>query len=573
MKLQAASPVLASKISRLNQTNRASAVVGIAMLVLVVCIAVWSLQQAASTEYWVTHTYQVISASYQLLYDIKDAQASVRAYLLQPTPQYRNEFETSATQMGGSLTLLQSLTADNPAQQARLNLLAPLLIRRTGRLRNLMSVRDSQGAEAAERLREERLGKQDADQVQSLCNQIQSEEYKLGAEREHLRHIRQIQGMSGTIGSAFLAFLALFISSTQVRRAIRDLVATDQQRHQSESMVASLFEAAPEAILVVDSAAAVRRTNPEAEQLFGYVREELINQPAGILVPDSLRDDFDRLSREFFNSSGTQFTNRRAETTLVRKGGSEFFAAVSLGRIDAATGTFAVLFVSDISQRRADEALLRANADELRSLTGKLLTAQEDERRRIARNLHDDLNQSLACLAMDLGSLASKRPLEDIPRELSVLRERTRQSANLVRSISHQLHPSILEDLGLKPALIEYCEEFQQRAGILINFECSDNLDGLAPAVASCIYYVAGECLRNVANHAHATSATVILNQRENCINLSVIDDGVGFTPQPGRTGIGITAMRERLHLLNGNLAIGPAKGRGTEITATLPLS
>lgn len=573
MKDAAPGPALASKISLLQRTNRASAIVGVVMLALVVGIAIWSLQQIASTEYWLTHTYQVLGASYQLSYDLKDTQASNRAYLLQPTDQYRSEFEAATEHVDRSFALLKSLTTDNSAQQARLNQLAPLLSRRTERLKKLMSTRDLSGLDEAERLREERHGKQDGDQLRSLTKEIQDEEYRLAAQREHLRRVRLIQGMAGTIGSAFLALVALFVSSLQVRRAVHDLIQTDQQRHQSESMVASLFEAAPEAILVVDSGNRILRTNPEIEHLFGYRREELANQPATILVPESLHATLERLSHEFFNSSASGHVNKHVETTLLRKNGEEFFAEISLGRIMTGSSTFAVLFASDISQRRADEAKLRANAEDLRFLSGKLLTAQEDERRRIARNLHDDLSQSLACLSMDLGRLAEKSAIEDVHHSLASLREQTREAVELVRTISHQLHPSILEDLGLKPALIEYCEEFEDRTGIATHIQCDRLPNELPPKITSCVYYVMVECLRNIAKHSHGSSARAVIDIRDEMLNLIVTDDGVGFSSNPGRSGIGLTAMRERLHLVGGELLIGPAPDHGAQVVANLPLS
>ena len=444
MKHPVPGPAVASEISQLKRTNRVSAVVGIAMLVFVVCIAIWSLQQAASAEYWVTHTYQVLNLSYQLEFDLKDTQASFRAYILQPTQAYRSDFEAATGRANESFAKLKSLTPDNAAQQARLDELGPLLDKRTKRIEERMSVRDQAGYAEAERQRELKLGKPDGDRMWALCAEIQSEEYRLAAEREHLRRDRLTEGMIGTIGSAFLAFLALWVSSLQVRRAVHDLI-------------------------------------------------------------------------------------------------------------------------------RSDEAL-RANTEDLRLLTGKLLTAQEDERRRIARNLHDDLNQSLACLAMDLGSLAENKASQPIQREIASLRDRTRDAAELVRNISHELHPSILDDLGLKPALQEYCEEFEERTGIATHVECCDNANNLAPEVTSCVYYVVGECLRNVAKHAQGTLAEVHVAISDELLHLTVTDDGLGFPASPGRSGIGMTAMRERLHLVKGDLMVGPAPNGGARVRAVLPL-
>jgi len=444
MKDSAPGPAVAAEISQLKRTNRVSAVVGIVMLVLVLCSAIWSLQQAASAEYWVTHSYQVLNEAYQLEFDLKDTQSTFRAYILQPSQENRSGFETATSRVNDDFARLKSLATDNAAQEARLAQLGPLLEQRTKRVEAHMSVRDSAGFAAAEREREQKLGRPDGDRIWALCAEIQSEEYRLAAEREHLRRDRLTEGVIGTIGSALLALMALWVSSHQVRQAVHDLI-------------------------------------------------------------------------------------------------------------------------------RSDEAL-RANAEDLRFLTGKLLTAQEDERRRIARNLHDDLNQSLACLAMDLGRLSEKSAGDGVQRELTSLRDRTREAAELVRNISHELHPSILDDLGLKPALQEYCEEFEGRTGISTHIECEGDSNNLAPDVASCVYYVVAECLRNVAKHAQGTSAEVNVDIRESLLNLTIADDGLGFSANPGRSGIGLTAMRERLHLVKGELSVGVGPGGGALVTAVLPL-
>ena len=170
------------------------------------------------------------------------------------------------------------------------------------------------------------------------------------------------------------------------------------------------------------------------------------------------------------------------------------------------------------------------------------------------------------------GRLSEKSAGDGVQRELTSLRDRTREAAELVRNISHELHPSILDDLGLKPALQEYCEEFEGRTGISTHIECEGDSNNLAPDVASCVYYVVAECLRNVAKHAQGTSAEVNVDIRESLLNLTIADDGLGFSANPGRSGIGLTAMRERLHLVKGELSVGVGPGGGALVTAVLPL-
>jgi signal transduction histidine kinase len=203
------------------------------------------------------------------------------------------------------------------------------------------------------------------------------------------------------------------------------------------------------------------------------------------------------------------------------------------------------------------------------------MTAQEDERRRIARDLHDDLNQKLAYLAMDLGRLMNKEGSDGMRVDLKSLQQKARQAADFVRSISHQLHPAVLEDLGLESALEEFCHEFQDRSGVGTRFECDGLPEDIQTEIASSVYYVVAECLRNVAKHARATSVSVRLGVESKILNLDVVDDGIGIPQFQERapSGIGIVAMRERLHLLSGSIKIGAADGGGTRVSVKLPLS
>ena len=159
-------------------------------------------------------------------------------------------------------------------------------------------------------------------------------------------------------------------------------------------------------------------------------------------------------------------------------------------------------------------------------LARRLITAQEDERRRIARDLHDDLNQRLAYLSMDLARLVRSEAADGLRDELKALHQRAAQAADLVRNLSHQLHPAVLEDLGIESALEEFCQEFQNRWAIAVNLDCNDVPGIIRAELAGSVYYVATECLRNVAKHARAKSVSVRLWVEAGMLKLGVVDDG-----------------------------------------------
>ena len=216
----------------------------------------------------------------------------------------------------------------------------------------------------------------------------------------------------------------------------------------------------------------------------------------------------------------------------------------------------------------------RKQAEETsRKLSWRLLTAHEDERRRLARELHDDITQRLARVAIDA---ARFEPIElhahgDAPR--SVHSELVRLSED-VHALSYRLHPSILEDLGLAEALKAECDHVSRREPVQVQLEVQQVPDGLPHDVALCIFRVAQEALRNVARHARASVATVRLAFKEGGVLLAVRDNGIGFDidATQSRHSLGRAGMDERVRLLGGTLYVESTSGQGTTVSAWVPL-
>ena len=226
----------------------------------------------------------------------------------------------------------------------------------------------------------------------------------------------------------------------------------------------------------------------------------------------------------------------------------------------------------------AGVALERTRAGEaLQILTGKLLQAQEEERRRIARDLHDGLNQQLAVLAIELGMLARQLPKEASPilEQLLSLRDRTEALSNDLRQVTHQLHPAVLEHLGLISALRSHCAEFSQHEGIRTWFTVERELGPVPFDVSICLYRITQEALRNVAKHSCAKEAWVKITQDQNGIQLSIVDKGVGFYRGAVRemAGLGLVSIQERVQIVKGQLVIRSAPNEGTRIEIHVPIS
>jgi len=221
----------------------------------------------------------------------------------------------------------------------------------------------------------------------------------------------------------------------------------------------------------------------------------------------------------------------------------------------------------DITERkRAEEAL--------RGLSRRLIRAHEEERARLARDLHDDVTQRLARLAIDAGQ-AERGPDESSRAEtMRSVRDGLVSLSEDVHALSYRLHPSVLEDLGLAEALKAECERFSRQESVPTEVEV-----GLAPAFippesALCLFRVAQEALRNVARHARARRVEVSVRPLDDGLQLAIVDDGIGFETalQRDRPSLGLASMRERVDLLGGELDIESAPGQGTTILVWLPL-
>jgi two-component system CheB/CheR fusion protein len=252
-----------------------------------------------------------------------------------------------------------------------------------------------------------------------------------------------------------------------------------------------------------------------------------------------------------------------------------------------------LLVLEDITTQRLAERLLEADRErlvgqvqsttevlgrtreELHALAARLFLSQEEERRRIARELHDDIGQKLAVLQMDIEALRKELPDDPaaVKAKLDRIRERSGALSEEVRSISHQLHPSALDHLGIAVALKSLVEEFGVREGMVATFHSRHVPQNPRPEVAVTLYRIVQEALRNVAKHAGKTHVKVLLEGIDQQLRLEVRDFGEGFDMDGIKgNGLGLVSMAERARLIGGILAIQSALGEGTAISVTVPL-
>lgn len=225
---------------------------------------------------------------------------------------------------------------------------------------------------------------------------------------------------------------------------------------------------------------------------------------------------------------------------------------------------------------RAKESALRISYDQVRQLNGQLINAQEEERARIARQLHDDVGQRIASVSIGLSGLKRRVTETDVAvrKDVSELQHEVVELARDLRGLSHELHPGVLQHVGLPDALRARCEEIGAESNIKIEVEASGEWPAAADEISICLYRVAQEALRNIAKHSNATTGRVSLVRHDGEVVMRVADDGRGFEANGsnGHSGIGVLSMSERVRMLGGSFEMQSSADAGTIAVVSIPI-
>jgi two-component system, chemotaxis family, CheB/CheR fusion protein len=388
---------------------------------------------------------------------------------------------------------------------------------------------------------------------------------------------------------------------------VTDRKRVEQQLRQSEERLRSVVESVTEyAIIVIATDGHIESWNTGAERMFGYSPAEAIGQHANILFTPE-----DRACGADLEEMRCARENGRAvdERWLVRKDGSRMFVSGVLSPVGGALPAGYVKVARDLTERKQwEDSLQRAHnelerrvtertrelaqsaealeaelldrreaEDQVRKLLARLISIQEEERRRIARDLHDHLGQQMTALHLKLEALrrsaAESGPLQ---QQIVGTQEFVTKLDRDLDFFTWELRPAALYDLGLVPALGDFVRQWSQNYRIAAEFEALGiPPTRLRPEIEINLYRLAQEALNNIVKHARATAVTVIFQRRDDTVVLTIEDDGVGFDPgarlEVREQAIGLVGMRERAGILGGSLDIESEVGHGTTVIARVP--
>jgi len=348
-----------------------------------------------------------------------------------------------------------------------------------------------------------------------------------------------------------------------------------EEARESRDYASALLESSGQGIIAVDSNEKIVLINSGAERMFGYRREELIGQPLGILLEEGVRQRYSGHLRAFFAEPKNRPMGLGLDLRARRKDGAVFPVDISLGMVEKADQRLAVAFVIDTTERRRLEKQSEDYRTEIGALAAQLITAQEEERRRVSRELHDGLCQQLASLALDVDAAADGVAIPPAARtRLRALHARVLKTSEDARQIAYELYPTLPDDLGLAVSLKALSAEFSKKEKIPVKFSAAKLPDSVPQRVASGLYRIAQESLQNIARHAKAKHVTVELALPHSGIRLSIKDDGVGFDPVSvkGKGGLGMVSIGERARIMGGSVAVESKPGHGTGIAVLIPL-
>lgn len=395
------------------------------------------------------------------------------------------------------------------------------------------------------------------------------------------------------------AFLAQSASSRSVRlqRANEELRTAMEEQHRiaaalrsSQTRLAGILGISADAVISVDESMRITLFNQGAEKMFGYSQHEILGQPLDKLVPERLREIHNKHIGEFATSEQqTLLMSQRRPVFGRRWDGTEFPMDASLAKLKLEEGTVFTAIVRDVTEKvRVQEELYRSHDElevrvrertaELQNLSDRLVHLQDEERRRIARELHDGTTQTLIALSMDLATIAKLMGDAEprVRQKVADSKELVAQSINEIRIVSYLLHPPLVDELGLDLAMRNYVEGFSRRSGIRVSLDLPD-LKPLSRNTELAIFRIVQESLANIHRHSGSSTASIVFGRENGNVIMEIADQGCGISPHiltggngSSSSGVGLPGMRERVRHLQGHCEI-KSSSEGTKIFVKLP--
>lgn len=331
----------------------------------------------------------------------------------------------------------------------------------------------------------------------------------------------------------------------------------------SRARYEAILETAVEGIITINKKGYIQEVNEAAQDMFGYKAEELKGENISILMPSPYKEEHDRYLERYHNTGEKRIIGIGREVRGQKKDGTIFPIELAVNEVDVGGEVIYSGLIKDITNRR--------------KLENEILNIAEDERRRIGQELHDGLGQMLSAIGLISRNLARKLKANELPgaEEVEEISKMIKEADEQARNMAHGLTYIILENNGLKIAVKQLCEHLQRYTEVSCEFNCTENIEITGRNASLHLYRIVQEALSNAIEHGQATTVLVNLSKKNNYLELSVKDNGVGLTGEEKQfdKGMGIKTMRYRVHIMGGMLSIDTIPGGWTQVFCRIPFT
>jgi PAS domain S-box-containing protein len=550
----------------------------------------------------IAHTQETLSNVHDLQNNLCGAEVCTTGYLKTGDAGQLAAYQVSAQEIDRIYKRLQKLTGDKPEQQRLLAELEPLINRRLEILKKSLDLRRQTGSETPAHAAIAQEGMEIQNKILKIVDRLEhSEKDLLGKELAEEQTKAKIWLWGLTLGT-FLSFSLLLLNLYFLQREIADRRQAEEALRDSEAMFRNLLEFIPGmSVQGYGPDGTVRYWNKASEEVYGYTAQEAVGQNLGdLIIPPEIRWHFAQALEIGAKATRSGEFMPPGELMLLRQNGS-LVPVYSIHTVVRLEGKDNLLFCIDVDlseRKKVEEALqkahdelerrveertaeLKQSEEKLRALTSQILTAQERERLRIARELHDEMGQALLVLKLQMSAIK-----DSLRQDQEGLAQEVQHSLNYldgvidnVRRLSRDLSPSTLEELGLTSAIKFLINGFCKHYNVESADYESDEIDDLFPMTTQInIYRIFQECLTNIGKHARASNISVSIKKKNGTVAFLLADNGKGFSvdevlARPAlEKGLGLATMYERVRMFGGSFQIWSEKDSGTLISFTIPI-
>ncbi len=382
----------------------------------------------------------------------------------------------------------------------------------------------------------------------------------------------------------FLSFSVIIIAAIGLSR--NRLIKAQKEKlivvKASEKKYRNLVESINDGVFVVDNQGVLLFVNTELVKLLGIPLDKIIDQPLQDIIHGEGVKSLLLCIEQTFKTEKVE----KVEFDLTIGMNLYWFETILIPQRKAEVSSFNVLGISrDITERKVLEnkqrelvATLKNQQETLKLLSKEVIRAQEEERARISRDIHDEIGQALTALTFNLELLKNpENQKEEIEKRIEDCKRLVETTIEDVRRFSYELRPTILDDLGLLPAFQSHARGYKERTGIEIQINVIRDIDKINDELKTVLYRIFQESLNNIAKHAHASRVIIDLTHQGNKLNFKIQDNGVGFNTDAvlnrgiDAGGLGIKGIRERVELIGGKLNLKSKPNKGTELWVSIP--